>query len=146
MLQRLTTFTLLLIALAASASVAAAFGDDAPAWLKQAASSAAPTYDKRVPAVVLYKERDVSVADDGRVTTTTTYAVRILTREGRDEAFAHAIYTTGSGKVRDLKAWLIRSTGEVKRYGKDRTLDLALADDRSEERRVGEEGRSRWSP
>src|ERR1043166_9423378 len=129
MLQRLTTFTLLLIALAASASVAAAFGDDAPAWLKQAASSAAPTYDKRVPAVVLYKERDVSVADDGRVTTTTTYAVRILTREGRDEAYAHAIYTTGSGKMRDLKAWLIRSTGEVKRYGKDRTLDLALADD-----------------
>lgn len=129
MLHRLTTFTLLLFALAACASSASAFGDDAPAWLKQAAASAAPTYDKRVPAVVLYKGRDVTVGDDGRVTTTTTYAVRVLTREGRDAALAHALYMTGSGKVRDLKAWLIRSTGEVKRYGKDQTLDLSLADD-----------------
>src|ERR1043166_5707799 len=111
MLQRLTTFTLLLIALAASASVAAAFGDDAPAWLKQAASSAAPTYDKRVPAVVLYKERDVSVADDGRVTTPPPSAARILTRGGRDEAFAPAIYPPGSGKVRALRGGLTRPPG-----------------------------------
>jgi Domain of Unknown Function with PDB structure (DUF3857)/Transglutaminase-like superfamily len=131
MLHRSNVFTALLFAaaLAASASSARAVSDDAPAWLKQAASSAAPTYDKRVPAVVLYKERDVTISDDGRVVTTTSYAVRILTREGRDEARAHAIYTTGSGKVRDLKAWLIRSTGEVKRYGKDQTLDVALAED-----------------
>src|SRR5205085_7178894 len=131
MLHRSSFFTLLLLAAAVAASPAAAraVGDDAPAWLRQAAEAAAPTYEKRVPAVVLYKERDVTVSDDGRVVTTTTYAVRVLTREGREEARAHALYSTGSGKARDLKAWLIRSSGEGKRYGKDQTLDIALADD-----------------
>jgi Domain of Unknown Function with PDB structure (DUF3857)/Transglutaminase-like superfamily len=131
MLHRPSAFALLLLAaaFAATAPRALAVGDDAPAWLRQAAQAAAPTYENKVPAVVLYKERDVTVSDDGRVVTTTTYAVRVLTREGRERARAGAVYLTGSGKVRDLKAWLIRSSGEVKRYGKDQTLDIALADD-----------------
>src|SRR5918912_965632 len=105
MLHRFTAFTILLLAaaVAASAPSARAVGDDLPAWLKQAAASDAPAYGKRVPAVVLYKERNVAVSDDGRVVTTTSYAVRVLTREGREEARAHALYFTDSGKVRDLK-------------------------------------------
>ncbi|MDQ5837540.1 MAG: DUF3857 and transglutaminase domain-containing protein [Acidobacteriota bacterium] len=131
MLHRPSVFALLLLAaaFAAAAPRALAIGDDAPAWLRPAAAAAAPTYENKVPAVVLYKERNVTVSDDGRVVTTTTYAVRVLTREGRETARAGAVYLTGSGKVRDLKAWLIRSSGEVKRYGKDQTLDIALADD-----------------
>jgi hypothetical protein len=131
MLYRLTVFTLLLAAalLAPSASARAAVGDDAPAWLRQAAGATAPTYDKRVKAVVLLKDVSAVVSTDGRIVTTTNYAVRILAREGRDEARASEAYLTESGKVRELKAWLIRPTGEVKSYGKDETLDLALNPD-----------------
>src|SRR5205085_2631810 len=143
MLHRLTGFALLILLAAAALSLAptpraaAAASDDVPAWLKQAAAASAPAYDKKVPAVVLYNECSVIVSEDGRVTTTTNYAVRVLTHEGRDAAFARALYYTGSGKVRDFKAWLLRSTGDVKKYGKDETLDLALnADDVYDEARL----------
>ncbi|MEN3335070.1 MAG: hypothetical protein V7641_4435 [Blastocatellia bacterium] len=103
-------------------------GDDAPAWLRQAAGSTTPTFGKEVPAVVLWDESRVTVDEDGRVVTTNYYAVKILTREGRDEARAHEVYNTDTGKVREMRAWLIRPSGEVKKYGKDETLDMAMVD------------------
>ena len=82
---------------------------------------------KECPSVVLLDESVMTIGNDGRITTTSTYAVRILKREGRDEAVAREIYMTDTGKVREMKAWLIRPGGEVKRYGKDQTLDVASA-------------------
>ena len=140
--RRLNLFALSLCAAALLAAVApapravSAAGDDVPAWLKTAAAAAAPTYDKKVKAVVLHHEHSVSVEADGRIVTTTNYAVRVLAREGREEASAHAIYNTGSGKVRELKAWLLRPSGEVKKYGKDETVDMSLADDVYDEARA----------
>jgi hypothetical protein len=108
-------------------SVAAFAGDDVPSWLQQAASTPVPTYDKDVPAVVLLNDQRITVSDDGHVVRTRTYAVKILTREGRSEAVAREIYQTDTGKVKDLQAWLIRPSGPAKHYGKDQTVDLALA-------------------
>ena len=124
MLYRLTILCLILIA---TATTALAGGDDVPSWLQQAAAQKTPAYDKSVPAVVLLKEAQVTVSEDGRLTTTTTYAVRILTREGREEAVAAEPYDTATGKVREMKAWLIRPDGSVKRYGKDETMDIAAS-------------------
>jgi transglutaminase-like putative cysteine protease len=104
-------------------------GDDVPAWLQQAATVTVPAYDKTVPAVVLVNEQRLSVSEDGRVVTTRMYAVRILNREGRDEAVAREIYQTDTGKVRELQGWLLRPTGPAKHYGKDQVVDIALATD-----------------
>jgi hypothetical protein len=125
MFYRSLIFCCLFIAL----MCAPALGDDAPAWLQQAAAVSLPAYDKDVKAVVLYHEQNVSVASDGRVVTTTTYAVRVLTREGRTYARADEAYLTDGGKVRELKAWLIRPSGQIKRYGKDETVDIAVSPD-----------------
>ncbi|HJR07640.1 MAG TPA: DUF3857 domain-containing protein [Pyrinomonadaceae bacterium] len=115
---------LLMCAPAFAATTAA--GDEAPpAWLAQAAAAAAPAYAKDVPAVVLHDEGQTTISGDGKITTTATYAVRILTREGRAYAQAAASYATDTGKVREMRAWLIRPNGQTKRYGKDETLDLA---------------------
>ncbi|HKR02499.1 MAG TPA: DUF3857 domain-containing protein [Pyrinomonadaceae bacterium] len=116
-----------LLALLVLSSSAALAGDEVPAWLQEAAARKAPAYDKDVPAVVLLDESVMTVGEDGRITTTSTYAVRILKREGRDEAVAREAYATDSGKVREMKAWLIRPGGDVKRFGKDQTLDVASA-------------------
>ena len=124
MLYRLT---ILCLALIATAITALAGGDDVPSWLQQAAAQKAPAYERSVPAVVLLKEAHVAVSEDGRLITTTTYAVRILTREGREEAAAAESYDTATGKVREMKAWLIRADGSVKRYGKDETMDIAAS-------------------
>ncbi|HEY8203283.1 MAG TPA: DUF3857 domain-containing protein [Pyrinomonadaceae bacterium] len=105
------------------AAVANAAGDEAPPWLQQAAKVPVPIYEKDVPAVVLQNEQHVTVNDDGRITTVTTYAVRILLREGRDYARAKEFYENDAGKVKELKAWLIRANGVAKKYGKDETID-----------------------
>ena len=103
-------------------------GDEAPAWLKQAAATPPAIYPKEAKAVVLHKEQRITVEEDGRITETTFRAVRILTREGRREAHAGVSYNTESGKVKELKAWLIRPTGEVKVYGKQQTVEVAEVD------------------
>jgi transglutaminase-like putative cysteine protease len=101
--------------------------DDAPAWLRPLASAGVPAYDKKVPAVVLLNEQSVKVDDDGRVTTVERYAVRVLTKEGCDEARGSLTYVTGTGKVRDIRAWLIHPSGEVKKYDMGDALDAAAA-------------------
>ena len=118
--RKLLLLFVLLVSLAATARASA---DEAPPWLQQAAKLPAPTYEKDVPAVVLHDERRVTVSEDGRVTTVSTYAVRILLREGREHATAFEFYQNDAGKVKELKAWLIRAAGTVKKYGKDETVD-----------------------
>lgn len=126
MFYRLTALCFLLAILSTPARAVAAGGDEVPAWLKGAAASTAPTYKKDVPAVVLNDESTVTVGDDGHITTVTTYAVRVLTREGRAAATAVEHYETDTGgKVRELRAWLIRPDGSTKKYGKDETMDAA---------------------
>lgn len=117
---------LFLCALFFAAPVFAA-GDDAPAWLRQAAALPKAGYDKKVTTVVLLDESTMTVGADGRVVTVSTFAVRILNSEGRKAAIALNGYTTDTGKVNDLRAWLIRPSGQVKSYGKDYVIDQAEA-------------------
>lgn len=100
-----------------------AVGDDAPVWLTQVAKTSTPVYEKDVPAVVLHDEGIVTVGTDGKVTTTTTFAVKILLREGRYMAIARTSYLMNFDKVKEIKAWLIKSNGSVKKYGKDYVVD-----------------------
>ena len=102
-----------------------AFADDSPpSWMKQAAATSVPSYDKEVSAVVLYNEQLVTLGNDGVMTTTENYAVRVLTREGRKKAVATALYLVSSGKVRDIQGWLIRPDGTSKNYDKKSVLDI----------------------
>ncbi len=107
----------------AGLTVSAAPGDETPPWLLQAAAAKIPSYNKDIPAVVLHDEQVVTVGPDGRLTTVTTFAVRVLTQDGRTFASADELYLTNSGKVREIRAWLIRSNGNIKKYGKDDVID-----------------------
>jgi hypothetical protein len=100
-----------------------AAGDDTPMWLQQATKVSVPAYEKDLPAVVLQREQHVTVSDDGRITTVTLFAVRILIREGRGYAEAREYYESDAGKVREMHAWLIRPSGQIKKYGKDDIID-----------------------
>jgi uncharacterized protein DUF3857/transglutaminase superfamily protein len=125
MLKRLLVYICLAVYLQTGAS---AKGDEAPAWLRQAASITVPTYGKDVHAVTLHHEARKTVEEDGRITTVTYYAVRILTREGRRHAKAVEGYNNGSGKVKEMRAWLIPPSGEARAYGKKEIIDAALVD------------------
>ncbi len=102
--------------------------DDAPPWLRSAATATVPSYPKDVPAVVLEDQSLVTVDEDGKMVRDDFYAIKVLTREGREEAVARAVYNTDSEKVKEMRAWLISPTGKVKKYGKSETAELALAD------------------
>ena len=120
-------FLLSVLFLLISATFVCAAGDDVPAWFTQLRTTPLPTYEKNVKAVVLQRDRAVTVASDGKISTTTTYAVRILAREGRKEAMVVEPYLVSSSKVRDIKGWLIRADGSTKSYGKDQVID-AISD------------------
>lgn len=98
--------------------------NDAPSWLQQASKYSVPGYEKDVPAVVLHNERRVSLNTDGKVVSTSTYAVKMLSRDGRRYAMARAYYLVSAGKVRDIDAWVIRPGGAVKKYDKKSVLDI----------------------
>ena len=105
--------------------VSAAVGDETPPWVQKAVAIQIPTYDKDVPAVVLVDESMTTIGPDGKTTEVYNYAVRILRREGRDYADGNVGYIPEISKVKEFRAWLVRPSGEIKRYGKDETLDVA---------------------
>jgi hypothetical protein len=115
-----TLFALVWLALPAAAYT------DAPGWMRDAATSKTPPYGEKVAGAVLLDERVVKVEEDGRIITNTRYVVRILTREGRGHAAASQVYLPGTGKVREMRAWLIHPSGEVKQYEKDYVVDAAV--------------------
>lgn len=102
--------------------------DDAPVWLRQAGASSAHQYDKKVAGAVLLAEQNDKVDENGRLTTVQRFAVKILTNEGRGEARATAVYRTDTGRIKEMRAWLIHPTGEVKKYEKADIVDAALVD------------------
>ena len=102
--------------------------DPPPLWLQEAAKITPPAYDiKNVPAVVLRNDEIVTIDASGKVTTIFRYAVRVLVREGREEAVAREVYNTDHERIRDMNAWLIRRTGPTKYYGKKEVVDVASA-------------------
>ena len=106
-------------------SLQVVMADDAPPmWLKQAASIQSPGYDKDVPAVVLHSEQQITLGSDGKLTTVTNYAVRVLVREGRGYAMARAMYLVSSSNVRDIQAWLIRPNGTIHNFDKKSIVDV----------------------
>jgi hypothetical protein len=123
-MMRLKILLLLLFIVCSSNVIAATPGDEVPIWLSQAAAAPVPVYDKDVPAVVLHNEQSITVSADGKITTLTSVALRILIREGRVFARAGETYLTNSGKVREMRAWLISPNGTVKKYGKDNIVDV----------------------
>lgn len=100
------------------------FADDAPSWLRQAASMNTPTYEKDVPAVVLHDEQSVTLNNDGKLITTTNYAVKILLREGKGLAVARALYLVSSGKIKEIDGWLIRPNGTIRNFDKKNIIDV----------------------
>ena len=113
-------FAILVLLLLASPALA----DETPPWVQQAAAIKVPTYDKDVPAVVLIDESLTSINSDGRETEVYNHAVRILRREGRGYAIGRVGYVPETGKVKEFRAWLIRANGEIKRFGKDDSVDI----------------------
>ncbi len=112
----------LLIAVLAAPSFAA----KAPDWLEALATDPLPQYNESVPAAVLLNEQKVEVRIDGQVTTTTRFAMKILTREGRSHAVARIPYLTNGGNARDLDAWIIHPSGTVQTFGRRQTLGVPI--------------------
>ena len=105
-------------------SVSNALGSDVPTWMRQAAATNLPGYEKNVPAVVLHDEQQVTLDSQGRLVTVENFAVKLLNSEGRGYAVARAYYLVSSGKVRDIEGWLLRPDGSVKVYDKKTILDV----------------------
>lgn len=128
-MQRYKTSSIIFIfiALLSFISINAAI-DEAPPWLKQAASITIPPQEKKIGAVILHNRIKKIFSEDGKTTTITNGAIRILTSEGKENAHASVTYNTDSEKVKEIKAWIIRPSGEVKSLGKDHIIEGSPVD------------------
>jgi hypothetical protein len=97
----------------------------APDWLREAFTRRVPAYEANVPGVVLLKVTHVTVEESGRIVKSTREAIRILSREGRADAYASEIYESGTSKVRDTKAWMFAPSGELLKLGQETNYDRA---------------------
>lgn len=112
-------------------------GDEAPAWLRQAAQTRPAGTESAVRAVVLHREQHVTLESSGKLVTVERNAVRILTKDGRREAVAIAFYLSKFSQVRDMEAWLIAPSGATKAYGKKSIIDrISDPDDIYDEGRI----------
>ena len=115
------------VAVGAAGPRAAMPAADCPPWLRQAAAIPISPSQAAEPAVVLLDDLSATVDDDGTVRTRRVYAARIQTHEGHNAAALREWYLTDTGKVRQLRGWIIRPSGDVQELDKQRVLDLALA-------------------
>jgi len=72
--------------LTAMTCTSALAGDDVPGWFREFASTKTPSYSAKVSAVVILRERRITVDEGGRATTIEREVVKVLNREGRHEA------------------------------------------------------------
>jgi hypothetical protein len=110
------------------ASVASA-AEDVPAWLRTATAEKTADYGPKVSAVVLYNEAVVTVEENGHIITTERFALRVISRAGTHDAHAVKPYISDTRKVRDLRAWVIDTSGEGHRLARDRYLEIGLGQD-----------------
>jgi len=123
--MRATLPGLLFLILTASVLTAA---EDAPSWVREAASQTIPDYPSKVNSVVLLQEEMVTVDADGRRVMRERGAVKIL-QPGGDSVRSYRTYNVKNGRIRDFQGWLIPPTGKAIPYAKNRILDIALSSD-----------------
>ncbi|MBY0505009.1 MAG: DUF3857 domain-containing protein [Bryobacteraceae bacterium] len=117
-----------LVAFAFTYSLSGA-ADEAPGWLKELTSVAIPSQGPKVPAYVLWNEQAITVEPTGRKVIARRFAVKILNAEGRRYGQAVEGFLVGSSRVRDLRAWAISPSGQVKTYGKDAVIERGMVTD-----------------
>jgi hypothetical protein len=101
----------LLVCIALVSPLVAAAADDVPPWLKDAAAASLPSYPAKVLTVVLLNEEHTTAAENGKLSTTTRTAMKILQRQGGDITFSEQ-YDSVSGRVKDFRAWMIAPSGK----------------------------------
>ena len=99
--------------------------DEAPSWFRELATRTLPAYGPKVPAVVLMEETRTTVDDSGRTESTTRKVIKVLSREGRSEAYGFQIYATGTAKVREMRGWLMAPSGALLALNKENQYDRA---------------------
>jgi hypothetical protein len=114
---------ILIICVATSCNAVAS--DDAPTWLREVSTRQVPAYEAKVPAAVLLDEAHATVDEAGKIVTFRRRALKILSLAGRNHAYASQVYVLGSGKVREMRAWVISPSGEVSKVGKESEYDRA---------------------
>lgn len=101
-------------------------GDEAPGWVRAAAAKEHPGYPARVTAVILLSEETLAVDSEGRRVMTERGVIKRLTADPF-RATGSRTFDTRSGKIREMRAWVVNPGGKEIRLGKDRMTEASAA-------------------
>ena len=96
-----------------------------PEWLAEVAGRAGTMEYEDASHVVLLDDCHLTLDKNGVVTRRIRYAIRVLTRDGREAAIAVVPYQTSSDKVKSFQAWTLPKAGKPIEYSRKRVLDMA---------------------
>src|SRR5688572_2779315 len=94
---------------------------EAPPWLRRVL--AGPSTGVEAASIVLFDETEVTVTDDGKLSTRRRYAVRVKSPEGRGAAALRHVYINPSGKVKEVRGWVVGSSGRVRELNDRQVVD-----------------------
>lgn len=101
--------------------------DDVPAWVRTAAAKAHPNYPARVSSAVLLFEETLAVDAEGKRLITERGVIKRLTSDAFRQNGSRP-YDPRSGKIRDIRAWVVNPGGKDVRIGKERVIERSAAD------------------
>ncbi|MFN7648597.1 MAG: DUF3857 domain-containing protein [Acidobacteriota bacterium] len=102
-------------------------GDEAPGWVRTAAAQSHAGYPGRVQAVILLSEETLAVDNSGKRVMTERGVIKRLTSDAFRVAGSRH-FDTRSGKIREMRAWVVNPGGKEVRLGKDRIVESSVAD------------------
>ena len=106
-----------------------AAAESLPTWASAPMAEPVPVSMSDAPAVDLLREEIVAFDGSDRVVDTSRKVIRIVTKEGRDQASVVAGYSTRGDKVRSLRAWIQSPTGTIREVDHGRVIDAAVVNE-----------------
>lgn len=99
-----------------------------PSWVREFATKEHPAYPAATKAVVLFNEEKVTVDDAGKHTTQVRKAIKILTNEGRSEAFGAIVFDNKGSRIRDARGYVLYAGGKTKEFTRKDFIEKSNVD------------------
>ncbi|EDY83119.1 hypothetical protein VDG1235_2743 [Verrucomicrobiia bacterium DG1235] len=94
-----------------------------PDWVVDLSRASVPDYDSDPNFVCLLDTMTFEINDEGEMISKTRYAIKLLKKEGFDDAIAYASYSEDTDKVKKFEAWVVHDNNQAVLFGKSDITD-----------------------
>lgn len=121
-------FHALAVLLICSCLTATAFAGDAPQWVHAQMSAPVPAHDEKTDAVLLYSEKNVTVASADKIKTVERRVYKILRPDGRKFGIVFVPFRSPGQKINYIHGWSLPPQGKDYEVKDKDAVEVSLSD------------------